>query len=61
MREMCTRHHVDPMGPTPSHMATCCHTGAHVAMTPHRFKEARSRPIRSKYVDPRTHYHEITG
>jgi hypothetical protein len=50
MREICTRHHVDPVGPTPGHMETCCHTGAHVAMTPHRSKEAYSRPIRSKHA-----------
>jgi hypothetical protein len=61
MREMCTRHHVDLVGPTPGHVEMCCHTGAHMAMTPHRPKEAHSRPIRSKHADPRAHTHEITG
>jgi hypothetical protein len=35
MREICIRHHVDLVGPIPDHVATCCHTGAYVAMTPH--------------------------
>jgi hypothetical protein len=61
MREMCTRHHVDPVGPTPGHVARCCHRGAHVAMTPHRSKEAHSRLIKIKHADPRAHNHMITG
>jgi hypothetical protein len=61
MREICTRNHVDPVRPIAGHVATCCHTGAHVSMTPHRSKETHFRPIWSKHADPRAHNHEITG
>jgi hypothetical protein len=61
MREICTKHQVGSVRPTLGHVATCCHAGAHVSMTPHRSKEAHSRPIRSKHADPRAHNHKITG
>jgi hypothetical protein len=61
MREICTRHHVDPVGPTLDHVATCCHTSTYVAMTPHQSKETNSQQIRSKHADLRAHNHEIMG
>jgi hypothetical protein len=61
MREICKRYHVDPVGPTLGYVAICCHTGAHVSMTPHWSKETHLRPIRSQYMDRRAHNHEITG
>jgi hypothetical protein len=27
LKEICTRSHAGPVGPTPVHMETCCHTG----------------------------------
>jgi hypothetical protein len=35
MREICTGRHMDPVGPTPGHVKTCCFTGTYVPMTPH--------------------------
>jgi hypothetical protein len=50
MREICTRHHVGSMGPTPGHVATCWHTGCHVSMTPHKSKTSTSRRIKRRHM-----------
>jgi hypothetical protein len=50
MREICTGHHVGPVGPTPGHVVMCWHTGCHVSMTPHQSKRSTSRRIRRRHV-----------
>jgi hypothetical protein len=50
MREICTGHHVGPVGPAPGHVETCWHTGCHVSMTPHQSKRSTSRRIRCCHV-----------
>jgi hypothetical protein len=61
MHKIRSHHIISPVGPTPGHVATYCHIGTHVAMTPHRSKEAHSRQIRSQYTDPRAHFPTETG
>jgi hypothetical protein len=50
MREICIRHHVGLVGPTPGHVAMCWHTGCHVSMTPHKSKRSTSQRIRRCHV-----------
>jgi hypothetical protein len=58
VKEICTEHHVDPMGPTPGHVAMCWHKGCHVSMTHHQSKRSTSRRIQHNHVfskDSRAH------
>jgi hypothetical protein len=64
-KEICTIYHVGPVGPTPGHVVTCCHTGVYVAMAHHRSKRStvstnQEQARRSKGPQPRDNWLETS-